>query len=53
MKQFCKQPNINCSTLPIHTPTRRLTLDTVLERMIELLQPLQAHFLSRKPSPHI
>ena len=36
LKQFCEQLNTNYSTLPTHTPTRWLTLDAVLERMIEL-----------------
>ena len=53
LKQFCEQLNTNYSTLPTHTPTRWLTLDTVLERMIELWEPLQAHFLSLKQPPRI
>ena len=36
LKQFCEQLNTNYSTLPTHTPTRWLTLDAVLEHMIEL-----------------
>ena len=53
LKQFCEQLNTNYSTLPTHTPTRWLTLDAVLERMIELWKPLQAHFLLLKRPPRI
>ena len=53
LKQFCEQLNTNYSTLPTNTPTRWLTLDAVLERMIELWEPLQAHFLSLKRTPRI
>ena len=45
LKQFCEQLNTNYSTLPTHTPTRWLTLDAVLERMIVLREPLQAHYI--------
>ena len=48
LKQFCGQLDTNYSALPIHTPTRWLTLDAVLELMIELWEPLQAHFFSLK-----
>ena len=53
LKQFCEQLDTSYSTLPTHTPTRWLTLDAVLERMIELWEPLQAHFLSLKRPPRI
>ena len=48
LKQFCEEMDANYSTLPTHTPTRWLTLDAVLDRMIELWEPLKAHFLSLK-----
>ena len=47
-KQFCEQLDRNLSTLPTHTPTRWLTLDAVLERMIKLWEPFQAHFFFTK-----
>ena len=53
LKQFCKQLDTNYLTLPTHTPTRWLTLNAVLERMIQLWKPLQAHFLSLKPPSRI
>ena len=53
LKQFCEKIDSNYSTLPTHTPTRWLTLDAVLERMIELWEPLKAHFLSLKRLPRI
>ena len=53
LKQFCEEMDTNYSTLPTHTPTRWLTLDAVLERMIELWEPLKAHFLSLKRPPRI
>ena len=53
LKQFCEQLNTNYSTLPTRTPTRWLTLDAVLEHMIELWEPLQVHFLSLKRTPRI
>jgi len=53
LKQFCKQLNADYSTLPTHTPTRLTTLDAVLERMINLWEPLKAHFLSLKRPPRI
>ena len=52
LKQFCKKLD-NYSTLPTHTPTRWTTLDSVLERMIDLWEPLKAHFLSLKHPPRI
>ena len=45
LKQFCEQLDTNYSTLPSHTPTRWTTLDSVLERMIDLWKLLKAHFL--------
>ena len=53
LKQFCKKLNTNYSTLPTHTPTRWTTLDSVLEQMIDLWDPLKAHFLSLKHPPRI
>ena len=53
LEKFCKQLDTNYSTLPTHMPTRWLTLDAVLERMIELWEPLQAHFLLLKQPPRI
>ena len=53
LKQFCEQLDTNYSTLPTHTPTRWTTLDAVLERMIDLWEPLKAHFLSLKCPPRI
>ena len=53
LKQFCEQLDTNYSTLPAHTPTRWTTLDAVLERMIDLWEPLKAHFLSLKHPPRI
>ena len=51
--KFCEQLDTNYSTLPTHMPTRWLTLDAVLQRMIELWKPLKAHFLSLKRPPCI
>ena len=48
LKQFFQKLDTNYSTLPTHTPTRWTTLDSVLERMIDLWDPLRAHFLSLK-----
>ena len=53
LKQFCEQLDTNYSTLSTHTPTRWTTLDAVLERMIDLWEPLKAHFLSFKHQPRI
>ena len=53
LKQFCEEMDTNYSTPPTHTPTRWLTLDAVLELMIELWEPLKAHFLSLKRAPRI
>ena len=53
LQQFCQKLDTNFSTLPTHTPTRWTTLDSVLERMINLWEPLKAHFLSLKHSPQI
>ena len=53
LKQFCEQLDTNYSTLPTHTPARWLTLNAVLERMIEVWKPLQAHFLLLKQPPCI
>ena len=53
LKQFCEKPDTNYSTLPTHTPTRWTTLYSVFERMIDLWEPLQAHFLSLKHPPQI
>ena len=53
LKQFCEEMDKNYPTLPTHTPTRWLTLDAVLELMIELWEPLKAHFLSLKIPPRI
>jgi len=53
LKQFCEQLDTNYSTLPTHTPTQWTTLDAVLERMIDLWEPLKAHFLSLKHPPRI
>ena len=39
--------------MPTHTPTRWTTLDSVLERMINLWDPLKAHFLPLKHPPRI
>ena len=53
LKQFCEQLDTNYSTLATHTQTRWTTLDAVLERMIDLWEPLKAHFLSLKRPPRI
>ncbi|XP_076812013.1 zinc finger protein 862-like [Clavelina lepadiformis] len=53
LKHFCEELDSNYSTLPTHTPTRWTTLDAVLERMIDLWEPLKAHFLSLKHPPRI
>ena len=53
LKQFCEKFDTNYSTLPTHTPTRWTTLDSVLERMIDLWEPLKTHFLSLKHPPQI
>ena len=53
LKQFCEQLNVNYSTLPTHTPTRWTMLVAVLERMIDLWEPLKVHFLSLKCPPRI
>ena len=53
LKQFCEQLDTNYSTLPTHSQTRWLALDGVLERMIELREPIQANFLSLKRPPRI
>ena len=53
LKQFCEKLDTNYSTLPTHTPTRWTTLDSVLKRMIDLWEPLKAHFLSFKHPPRI
>ena len=53
LKQFCEQLDTNYATLPTHTPTRWTTLDAVLERIIDLWEPLKAHFLSLKRPPQI
>ena len=53
LKQFCEKLDINYSTLPTHTPTTCTTLDCVLERMIDLWEPLKANFLSLKHPPRI
>ena len=53
LKQLCKKLNTNYSTLPTHTPIRWTTLDSVLEQMINLWDPLKAHFLSLKHPPRI
>jgi len=53
LKQLCEQLNTNYSTPPTHTPTRWLTLDAVLECMIEIWELLQAQFLSLKRPPRI
>ena len=53
VEQFCKNLDTNYSTLPTHTPTRWTTLDSVLERMIDLSEPLKAHFLALKHSSRI
>ena len=53
LKQFCEKFDINYSTLPTHTPTRCTTLNSVLERMIDLWEPLKAHFQSLKHPPRI
>ena len=53
LKQFCEKLDTNYSTLPTHTPTRWTTLDSVLEPMIDLWEPLKAHFLSLKHPPRI
>ena len=52
-KQFCEQLDADYVTLPTHTPTRWLTLNVVLERMINLWEPLKAHFSSLKHPPRI
>lgn len=53
LKQFCEQLDANYSSLPTHTPTRWTTLDAVLERMLDLWEPLKQHFLSLKHPPRI
>lgn len=53
LKSFCEQLDTNYTTLPTHTPTRWLTLDKVLVRMIDLWQPLKGHFNSVKLPPRI
>ena len=53
LKQFCEKLDTNYSILPTHTPTRWTTLDSVHERMIDLWDPLKAHFLSLKHPPRI
>ena len=48
LKQFCQKLDTNYSNSPTHTAIRWTTLDSVLERMIDLWEPLKAHFLSLK-----
>ena len=51
LKQFCAQLEAEYIAPPTHTPTRWTTLGNVLEKMIELWEPLTQHFLSlRCPS---
>ena len=51
LKQFCEQLEAQYTALPTHTPTRWTTLDNVLEKMIELWEPLKQHFHSLKCPP--
>ena len=53
LKQFCAQLEAQYTALPTHTPTRWTTLDNVLEKMIELWEPLTQHFLSLRCPPRI
>jgi len=53
LKQFCEQLEAQYTALPTHTPTRWTTLDNVLEKMIELWEPLKQHFHSLKCPPRI
>ena len=48
LETFCKQLDNNYPNLLNHAPTRWITLNLVLQRMIELSQPLKAHFLLLK-----
>jgi len=45
--------NLKPTALPTHTPTRWTTLDNVLEKMIELWEPLKQHLHSLKCPPRI
>ena len=46
LEQFCAQLEAQYTALPTHTPTRWTTLGNVLEKIIELWEPLTQHFLS-------
>ena len=46
IKQFCAHLEAQYTALPTHTPTHWTTLGNVLEKMIELWEPLTQHFLS-------
>jgi len=48
LKQLCEQLEAQYTALPTHTPTRWTTLNNVLEKMIELWEPLKQHFNSLK-----
>ena len=53
LKQFCAQLEAQYIALPTHMPTRWTTLGNVLEKMIELWEPLTQHFLSLRCPPRI
>ena len=53
IKQFCTQLEAQCNALPTHTPTHWTILGNVLEKMIELWEPLTQHFLSLRCPPRI
>ncbi|XP_077974479.1 uncharacterized protein LOC144430420 [Styela clava] len=53
LKQFCSQLEAQYTALPTHTPTRWTTLDNVVEKIIDIWEPLKHHFLSLKCPPRI
>ena len=53
LTQFYTHLDASYSTLLTNSPTRWSTLSAVLERMINLWQPLKEHFLSLKHPPRI
>ena len=53
LKQFCAQLEAQYTALLTNTPTRWTTLGNVLEKMIELWEPLTQHFLSLRCPPRI
>ena len=50
---FCAQLEAQCTALLTNTPTRWTTLGNVLEKIIELWEPLTQHFLSLRCPPRI